>query len=118
LRPTFGGQEALAEWQFDYDPEGRRIRASRTGLERRFVVGPTVGTDLEVIHMITDQNDAPKCVYIYAGDQPLMRFEVEATGEPINPRVYLEDASGSVLGLADGQFDVNRANAALKRMKA
>lgn len=84
-----------------YDPEGRRVRATSTGLDRRFVVGPSIGSSLEVIHMITDASDNVKAVYIYAGDQPLMRFEVDGSGNPSNAKFYMEDASGSVLGLAN-----------------
>ena len=88
---------------YSYDPEGRRIKAVSTtsGQQRKFVVAPTIGTDRDVLHMITDQNDVPKVMYFYAGDQPIMRFEVDAAGNPANPTFYLEDASGSILGLAN-----------------
>lgn len=85
-----------------YDPEGRRVRATSMGLDRRFVVGPTAGSDLEIIHMITGADDSVKAVYIYAEGRPVMRFGVDSNGDinPVTVRFYLEDASGSVLGLA------------------
>ncbi|HAB15772.1 MAG TPA: RHS repeat-associated core domain-containing protein [Verrucomicrobiota bacterium] len=86
---------------YAYDPAGRRTEAVKTGQTRRFIVGPTAGTDLEVIHAVTDGTTglgAIKALYVYAGDQPIMRFTVNAsTGALENPVYYLEDANGSVI---------------------
>lgn len=97
---------------YAYDPAGRRTEAIRTGQTRRFLVGPTAGTDLEVIHAVTDGTTglgAIKALYVHAGDQPLIRFTVNATtGALENPVYYLEDAQGSVVGQVAGGGAVTR----------
>ncbi len=95
-------QSSSSSVSYYYDAFRRRNKSvdNQVGT-RRFVRGPSPGSDLDVLHMITDDNDAAKCVYVYAGSQPLMRFTVDGSGNPTNPIFYLEDAVGSVLGLAD-----------------
>jgi RHS repeat-associated protein len=97
---------------YAYDPAGRRTAADRTGQTRRFLVGPTAGTDLEVIHAVTDGTTGPgaiKAFYVHAGDQPILRFTVNAaTGALENPVYYLEDAQGSVVAQVTGGGTVTR----------
>jgi RHS repeat-associated protein len=97
---------------YAYDPQGRRTTADRTGQTRRFLVGPTAGTDLEVIHAVTDGTTGPgaiKALYVHAGDQPILRFTVNAaTGALENPVYYLEDAQGSVVAQVTGGGTVTR----------
>jgi len=94
---------------YSYDPVGRRTQASTSAQTRRFILGPTADTDLEVIHAVTDSTGAMKALYVYAGDQPILRFTVNSgTGALENARYYLEDANGSITALVDSAGAVNR----------
>jgi YD repeat-containing protein len=96
--------KTVAGLTYSYDGVNRRVKSTGTSLgERRFVVGPTAATDLEVIHMVTDASGNVKAVYVYAGNQPLLRFGVDGNGnpEPTTLVYYLEDAMGSIVGLAN-----------------
>ena len=91
---------------YAYDPTGRRTEAVRSGQTRRFIVGPTADTDLEVIHAVTDGTTGLggiKALYVHAGDQPILRFTVNpGNGALEGPVYYLEDANGSVIAQATG----------------
>ena len=93
---------------YKYDPMGRRIEAVNGTTTRRFIIGPTAGTGLEVIHAVADGNGAIQALYVYQGDQPIVRFTIDGTGKPVNPVYYLEDAQGSVIGLTDASGATKR----------
>ena len=94
---------------YKYDPMGRRIEAVKAGgITRRFVIGPTAGTGLEVIHAVANTNGVLQALYVYHGDRPIVRFTVDGTGKPVNPVYYLEDAQGSVVALTDGAGTTTR----------
>jgi RHS repeat-associated protein len=92
---------------YTFDAAGRRTR-SGGGVTRRFVVAPTAGTDLEVTHLVTDGAGAVQALYVYHGDQPVVRFTVDANGVPVNPVYYLEDAQGSITALVTSTGAVTR----------
>jgi RHS repeat-associated protein len=83
--------------QYVHDGGGRRSKATdQAGAERRFLVAPTAGADLESPHLIADSGNTLKQVYLHLEDQPLMRFD----GSGGNSRTYyLEDGMGSVIGI-------------------
>jgi len=88
---------------YQYDPMGRRTEAA-AGQTRRFIVGPTADTDLEVIHAVTNTTTglgAIKALYVCVGDQPILRFTVRSTGVLDAPDYYLEDTNGSVTALVN-----------------
>jgi hypothetical protein len=79
---------------YGYDPTGRRISTAGP-TPRRFVVGPTAGTDLEVTHLVTDASGNIKALYVYYGDQPLMRFTINPTSGTSENPVCFADAPPS-----------------------
>jgi RHS repeat-associated protein len=74
---------------------GHRIHAQDVTGTRRFVVGPTLVEELASPYLITDTAGTLRMGYVYAGEQPLMRFNAEG------PVYYLTDGNGSVMALAD-----------------
>jgi RHS repeat-associated protein len=88
-----------ANWtQYYHDATGRRTKAiDQAGAQRRFLIAPTPGTDLETTHLVGDASNNLKQGYIYLGDQPLLRFDNNGAASRV---YYLEDAMGSVIGLA------------------
>ena len=87
----------------------KRMRVSRS-LKTNFL-SITADTDLEVIHAVTDTTTglgAIKALYVYAGDQPIMRFTVTSAGVLNAPDYYLEDANGSVTALVNPAGVVTR----------
>lgn len=81
---------------YTYDGVGRRVRAGGAADARRFVTAPTLVEALESPHLVLDDTGDLVAAYVYAGDQPLMRFG------PSGPVYYLADAMGSVATLTDG----------------
>jgi len=93
LAVTDGAGQTLAS--FTYDALGRRVAAQDGSVGRRMLVAPGPAENLEHTHLITDPTGALLAGFVYAGNLPLMRFG------PAGPVYYLEDAMGSVIGLAD-----------------
>jgi RHS repeat-associated protein len=89
-----------AAWvSYAHDAAGRRTVATNyngTATVRRFVMAGTPETDLESPLLITDTNGAVQQGFVYLGRNPLLRFDANGT-----PVYYLEDAMGSIAGLAD-----------------
>jgi RHS repeat-associated protein len=83
---------------YSFDAEGRRERVEHAGTERRYLVAPCPGSGLECIHAVLDPAGNVVRVYVYDTDQPVMRF---GPGGATTATYYLEDAMGSVIGLAD-----------------
>ncbi len=80
---------------YAHDAQGRRTKsADNTGSQRRFLVAGTPGTDLESFHLIADSTNGLKQGYVFAGDDPVLRYDNAG-----NRVYYLEDAMGSVIGL-------------------
>ena len=90
-RITDGNGAIIA--RYTYDAQGHRIKVD----ERKYIVAPMVGTDLESPYLVTNGSGEVVSRYVYAGDTPLLRLD-----ENGNPVYYLTDALGSVIGLADG----------------
>ncbi len=82
-----------------HDGSARRVGATSQGVERRLLVAPTVGEGLDSPHLIRHANGSLAAAYVWAGEEPLMRFG------PSGPVYYLTDGSGSVLALADADGD-------------
>ncbi len=80
---------------YGYDALGRRVRAGDSTGSRRILVAPTAQGSEAQPHLITGASGAVLAGYVYAGDEPLLRFG--DGGETF----YLTDAMGSVIGLAD-----------------
>ena len=99
-----GAGQVLVE--YDYDSSGRRVEVKSAAGERDYIVAPSMGDGLESPQLVMDGNGNPLGAYVYAGNQPLMRFDGSG-----NPVYYLTDAMGSVIGLAGaGGQDVARFN--------
>jgi RHS repeat-associated protein len=86
-----------ATWTaYSHDAQGRRTKAvDNTGAQRRFLVAGTPATDLESPHLIADSTNGLKQGYVFVGDDPVLRYD--SSGSRV---YYLEDAMGSVIGLA------------------
>jgi RHS repeat-associated protein len=86
-----------ATWTtYSHDAQGRRTKsADNTGAQRRFLVAGTPGTDLESFHLIADSTNGLKQGYVFVSDDPVLRYDSSG-----NRVYYLEDAMGSVIGLA------------------
>ena len=76
--------------------------AGATTQAHRFVVGPTHASSLESAHLVTTNTGAEELGYVFAPipggeEHPLFRYD------PVTSEVvyYLQDAMGSVIGLAD-----------------
>ena len=81
--------------EYDYDSSGRRVEVKSGAAEKDYIVAPSSGDGLESPQLVMDGNGNPLGAYVYAGNQPLMRFDGSG-----NPVYYLTDAMGSVIGLA------------------
>ncbi|MEG4312216.1 MULTISPECIES: putative Ig domain-containing protein [unclassified Microcoleus] len=81
--------------EYDYDSSGRRVEVKSAAGERDYLVAPSMGDGLESPQLVMDGNGNALGAYVYAGNQPLMRFDGSG-----NPVYYLTDAMGSVIGLA------------------
>jgi RHS repeat-associated protein len=88
-----GAGQVLVE--YDYDSSGRRVEVKSGAAEKDYIVAPSSGDGLESPQLVMDGNGNPLGAYLYAGNQPLMRFDGSG-----NPVYYLTDAMGSVIGLA------------------
>ena len=66
-------------------------------MTRRYLEAPLPESSRDGPHAVLDDAGAPLAVYVWAGEQPLMRID-PATGEAT---YYLADPEGSVIGLAD-----------------
>ena len=100
--------EGASETRWQFDAEGRRVAredlsAGITTQAHRFVVGPTHTASLESAHLVTTTTGAEELGYVFAPipggqEHPLFRYD------PVTSEVvyYLQDAMGSVIGLADG----------------
>ena len=100
--------EGASDTRWQFDAEGRRVAredlsAGITTQAHRFVVGPTHTASLESAHLVTTNTGAEELGYVFAPipggeEHPLFRYD------PVTSEVvyYLQDAMGSVIGLADG----------------
>lgn len=79
----------------------RRIEAVKGSTTRRFLIGPSAGTGLEVIHALVAGAGAIQALYVYHGDPPIVRFTIDAAGKRVDPVYYQEDTQGSIIGLSD-----------------
>ncbi|MBA4147413.1 MAG: immunoglobulin domain-containing protein, partial [Verrucomicrobia bacterium] len=86
---------------YEYDAEGRRVKAVQGTTERRFVTGPTLDAGLDSPHLVSDGSGNVLAGYVHVGHRPLVRFEVDGSGNMDEPVFYLEDAMGSVINLAN-----------------
>jgi hypothetical protein len=96
MRTTANGADSAS---YVHDAIGRRtLSTSYQGSTtvRRFFVAPTPGTDLESTHLLANVAAVVQQGYVYVGDDPLLRFDTNGTAT-----YYLEDAMGSIIGLAD-----------------
>lgn len=82
---------------YSYDAGGRRVQASDSNgtVLRRFVMASTGDNSLDSPVLVADGSGNVQQGYVYAGDVPLFRFDSSG-----NVTYYLEDAMGSVIGLA------------------
>jgi RHS repeat-associated protein len=83
---------------YEYDSRGNRVVANGDAGEQHFLVAPSPSGLLDLPWLVTDSAGNLLSGYVYVGRMPLMRFD--QNGQPV---YYLEDASGSVIGLADAQ---------------
>jgi len=83
--------------EYGFDGEGRRDTVTHDGTTRRYLEAPLPQSYLDGPHAVLDDTGTPLAVYVYAGDEPLMRID-PATGEAT---YYLADPEGSVIALAD-----------------
>lgn len=98
LRVTRGGDTVASETvaRYAYDAQERRTRTGDGTRDRRVVVAPVAHGSLEHTQAISDDSGTLLAGFVYAGDQPLMRYGADG------PVYYLTDAMGTVIGLADG----------------
>jgi len=96
-----------ANWtNYIFDATGRRVKATdQSGAQRRFLVAPAPGSDLESPHLVADSGNSLQVGYVHIGGEPLLRFN--ASGNPV---YYLEDAMGSVIGLVSNGTSVATFN--------
>jgi RHS repeat-associated protein len=85
---------------YTYNGLGIRIGANEAGTQRAFVVGPVLGNGLESNHLVADDAGTMLAGYVFAGDQPIMRFG------PEGPVYYLTDALGSIISLVNDSEDL------------
>ncbi|MEM9189324.1 MAG: putative Ig domain-containing protein [Myxococcota bacterium] len=94
-----GGVTAIADGttttDYAFDGEGRRERVDNGTTERRYLIAPSPGAGYESVHAVLDELNALVMAYVYIDDQPLLRFDSAG-----NATYYLEDAMGSIVGLA------------------
>ena len=81
---------------YAYDATGRRTWVDDGSQALHHLTAPIQGGGLESPHGIADTTGTMQASFVYAGEHPLMR--IDASGNAV---YYLEDAMGSVLGLAD-----------------
>lgn len=81
---------------YEFDGEGRRERVTHDGVERRYLIAPSLGVGLESVHAVLDDEGELVATYVYEGEHALMR--IDANGDIT---YYLRDAMGTVLGLTD-----------------
>ncbi len=87
---------ALSEYA--YDAAGRRVSSSDAAGVRDYLVAPVLGDGLEAPHLAVDRvTGAALARYVYGGEHALLRIDSAGTAA-----YYLEDAMGSVIGIADG----------------
>ena len=78
-----------------YDADGRRIGRELLNGSQIILTAPLPGSGLDSPYLIVDESNNLVMGYVYAGDQPLLRFDQNG------PIYYLTDANGSVVGLVD-----------------
>jgi RHS repeat-associated protein len=95
-------ERGTSETLFDFDAQGRRVRAERrtagtTTDVHRYLVAPTLAESLDSPHLATTEAGTPRAGWVFAGEHPLFRYD-PATGDPI---YYLADSMGSTIALVD-----------------
>ncbi|MEM9728170.1 MAG: DNRLRE domain-containing protein [Myxococcota bacterium] len=84
---------------FTYDGQGRRVGRDNGAFQ--YVVGPTGNQSLESPHLVHN-GITLSGELVYSGEHALWRYgPAPGPSEPIETRVYLRDAMGSVIGLMD-----------------
>lgn len=104
LKVTYNAADQVASvtnggaWvSYVHDASGRRtVSTNSASVVRRFLVAPTVGSDLESPQLIANASGAVQAGYVYLGNDPILRYDT--SGVPV---YYLEDAMGSVAALAN-----------------
>ena len=82
--------------RYTFDGAGRRIAADNgTGL-RRFLTAPNLGDGFDSPQAVTDDSGNLIAAFVYAGEHPVARIAADGQVE-----FYLQDAMGSVIGMAD-----------------
>jgi RHS repeat-associated protein len=89
-----GGSEVAS---YTYDGVGRRVAANDGAGTRRYLVAPNVGDGFETPQAVTDASGTLLTSYVFAGEHPIARIGAGGQVE-----YYLQDAMGSVIGMADG----------------
>ena len=82
---------------YSYDAAGRRTSVIDSSGSKSYLVAPSIGDGLDSPHLVLDgTTGAPIANYVYGGEHAFMRIS-GTTAE-----YYLEDAMGSVIGIANG----------------
>jgi len=83
--------------RYEYDGVGRKVAAIAGGTTRRYLTAPNLGDGFETPQAVVDEAGALVSSFVFAGEHPIAR--VGAGGEV---EYFLQDAMGSVIGMADG----------------
>jgi RHS repeat-associated protein len=90
---------STTNFAYTVDGAGRRVKATANGAtERRFLVAPTVGDDLESPHLVADGSNSLKAGYVFLDGRPIVRYNASGGANNV---YYLEDGMGSIIGLVD-----------------
>jgi len=99
-----------ADPSFEFDALGRRTRSNDGTTSRNYLIAPAAQRlgagvlDVEVQHLATQAGGGPTTGWIYAGENPILRFEGAPGAEQVS--YYLEDASDSIRALLDAAGNV------------
>ncbi len=90
---------STTNFAYTVDGAGRRVKATANGAaERRFLVAPTVGDDLESPHLVADGSNNLKAGYVFLDGRPIVRYNASGGANNV---YYLEDGMGSIIGLVN-----------------
>ncbi len=86
---------------YRYDANGNRIGEVSTNGTKNYLVAPNLGNGLASTDLVTDGSGNVVSDYVYGGSSIIARLD--ANGEPL---YYLTDSMGSVIGLVDGDGNI------------
>ncbi len=87
--------------QYRYDANGNRIGEVSGSNAKNYLVAPNLGNGLASTDLVTDGSGNVVSDYVYGGSSIIARLD--ANGDPL---YYLTDSMGSVIGLVDGDGNI------------